>query len=310
MRLVNLAHGDFLVVGAYAGLFFLQFTGIDPLLGAAGGRALRRRCWRCRVYRLLLAPLANRGAEAQMMTMFAVSIILENVFVLAFSADTRSIARDYATLPLTLGPVTCPLIYVIGFAISVSADPGRPLAGLAHRFGRDLRASAVDAAGRGDARRRCQTRADADFRAGRGMRRRRRHTDRRRFPVRRRPAAAPICSTASPSWCSAGLAACSARLVGGHCARRPAKRRRPGARRRLSRPRRHGAVSAGAGIPARRLSGAGTDMSEAVASCPHRFHAPGAGLVEVAVLVGALRRALVRAGFRRRLLAADRLSHA
>ena len=33
MRLVNLAHGDFLVVGAYAGLFFLQFTGVDPLLG-------------------------------------------------------------------------------------------------------------------------------------------------------------------------------------------------------------------------------------------------------------------------------------
>src|SRR5216684_1646745 len=33
MRLVNLAHGDFLVVGAYAGLFFLKFTGIDPLLG-------------------------------------------------------------------------------------------------------------------------------------------------------------------------------------------------------------------------------------------------------------------------------------
>jgi branched-chain amino acid transport system permease protein len=33
MRLVNLAHGDFLVVGAYAGLFFLKFTGVDPLLG-------------------------------------------------------------------------------------------------------------------------------------------------------------------------------------------------------------------------------------------------------------------------------------
>src|SRR4051794_32777272 len=74
MRLVNLAHGEFLVIGAYTGLFFLQFTGIDPLLGApvvavfTGLLALP-------VYRLLLAPLAGRGAEAQMMTMFAVSII-------------------------------------------------------------------------------------------------------------------------------------------------------------------------------------------------------------------------------------------
>jgi branched-chain amino acid transport system permease protein len=144
MRLVNLAHGDFLVVGAYAGLFFLQFTGIDPLLCLpliaifVGLLALP-------VYRLLLAPLADRGAEAQMMTMFAVSIILENAFVLAFSADTRSIARDYATVPLSFGPVTFPLIYLIGFAISVTSILAVHWLVSATAFGRDLRASSVDA---------------------------------------------------------------------------------------------------------------------------------------------------------------------
>jgi branched-chain amino acid transport system permease protein len=144
MRLVNLAHGDFLVVGAYAGLFFLRLTGIDPLLGLPV-IALFVAALAVPLYQLLLAPLAARGAEAQMMTMFAVSIILENAFVLGFSADTRSIERDYATLPLTLGPVTVPLIYVIGFAIAVT------LILLVHwlisrtRFGRDLRASAADA---------------------------------------------------------------------------------------------------------------------------------------------------------------------
>jgi branched-chain amino acid transport system permease protein len=144
MRLVNLAHGDFLVVGAYAGLFFLKFTGVDPLLGLPV-IALFAALLAIPLYRFLLAPLSERGAEAQMMTMFAVAIILENIFVLAFSADTRSIERDYATLPLTLGPVTVPLIYVIGFAISVA------LILVVHwlisrtSFGRDLRASATDA---------------------------------------------------------------------------------------------------------------------------------------------------------------------
>lgn len=80
-----------------------------------------------------------------MMTMFAVSIILENVFVLAFSADTRSIERDYATLPLTLGSVTVPLIYVIGFAIAVSLILAVHWLISKTRFGRDLRASAADA---------------------------------------------------------------------------------------------------------------------------------------------------------------------
>ncbi len=144
MRLVNLAHGVFLVVGAYAGLFFLQFTGIDPLIGLPVV-ALVVGLLAVPLYRFLLAPLAERGAEAQMMTMFAVAIILENAFVLGFSADTRSIARDYATVPLTLGPVTVPLIYLIGFAISVALILAVHWLISATAFGRDLRASAVDA---------------------------------------------------------------------------------------------------------------------------------------------------------------------
>ena len=144
MRLVNLAHGDFLVLGAYAGLFFLKFTGVDPLL-ALPLIAVFVALLSVPVYRLLLEPLAARGAEAQMMTMFAISIILQNAFVLGFSADTRSIEIAYATLPLTIGPVTIPLIYAIGFAISVVSIVA--VHGLVSRtsFGRDLRASAADA---------------------------------------------------------------------------------------------------------------------------------------------------------------------
>ena len=143
MRLINLAHGDFLVVGAYAGLFFLSFTGVDPLLGLPV-IALFVAALSIPLYRFLLAPLAERGSEAQMMTMFAVAIILENVFVLAFSADTRSISLDYATLPLTVGPITVPLIYVIGFGISVAMILAVHWLVYSTGFGRDLRASAAD----------------------------------------------------------------------------------------------------------------------------------------------------------------------
>jgi branched-chain amino acid transport system permease protein len=144
MRLVNLAHGDFLLVGAYAGFFFFTFTGVDPLLGLPV-IALFVAALAIPVYRYLLQPLAERGAEAQMMTMFAIAIILENVFVLAFSADTRSIGVSYAALPLTLGPVTVPLVYVIGFAISLVAILAVHWLVARTAFGPDLRASAADA---------------------------------------------------------------------------------------------------------------------------------------------------------------------
>jgi branched-chain amino acid transport system permease protein len=143
MRLVNLAHGELLVLGAYVGLFFLQYTGMDPLLGlpliAVFVAALS-----VPLYRFLLQPLSNRGSEAQMMTMFAVSIILQNTFVLAFSADTRSIGVNYAALPLTIGPITVPLMYVIGFVISAAAIFCVHLIVSRTGFGRDLRASAAD----------------------------------------------------------------------------------------------------------------------------------------------------------------------
>ncbi len=96
------------------------------------------------LYRLLLQPLAERGAEAQMMTMFGVSIILENVFVLAFSADTRSINLDYASLPLKIGPITVPLIYALGFVISTICILAVHWLVSRTTFGRDLRASAAD----------------------------------------------------------------------------------------------------------------------------------------------------------------------
>ncbi|WP_158818459.1 branched-chain amino acid ABC transporter permease [Methylocapsa sp. S129] len=143
MRLVNLAHGEFLILGAYAGLFLLKWTGVDPLAGLLlVGLAVGLLAYP--IHRFLLTPLRGKGPEAPMMTMFGVSIIMQNLFILLFSADTRSIERDYATASLSVGPVTIAWIYVIGFAVSVIAI------GLVHllvsrtAFGRDLRASAVD----------------------------------------------------------------------------------------------------------------------------------------------------------------------
>jgi branched-chain amino acid transport system permease protein len=143
MRLVNLAHGDFLLVGAYVGLFFFEFSGIDPLLGLPA-IALFVAALAIPLYRYLLQPIANRGAEAQMMTMFAIAIVLENAFVLGFSADTRSIGVSYAALPLTLGVVTIPLVYVIGFTISIVAILTVHWLVARTAFGRDLRAAAAD----------------------------------------------------------------------------------------------------------------------------------------------------------------------
>ena len=75
MRLVNLAHGELLVCGAYLSYFLLNYLGIDPILGLLLVGAMVAVI-ALPFHRLLIAPLAGKGMEAPMMTMFGVSIIL------------------------------------------------------------------------------------------------------------------------------------------------------------------------------------------------------------------------------------------
>jgi branched-chain amino acid transport system permease protein len=143
MRLVNLAHGELLIGGAYLGLFATLSLGIDPLVALLPvGLAMALMAWP--LQRVLIAPLAGQGMEAPMMTMFGVGIILQNVYLLAFSADSRAIEAPYAARPISLGPITVPEIYLIGFGVSAALVLAVH-ALVAHTgFGRALRASAAD----------------------------------------------------------------------------------------------------------------------------------------------------------------------
>ena len=148
MRLVNLAHGELLVGGSYLGYFLLQQTGIDPIAGlllVGAAMALLALPFQ----RLLIAPLAGKGMEAPMITMFGVSVILQNLYLLAFRADTRAIDTPYAARAVHLGPVTVAEIYVIGFMVSVVLVMLVHLLVSRTAFGRELRASASDAGAAG-----------------------------------------------------------------------------------------------------------------------------------------------------------------
>lgn len=143
MRLVNLAHGEMLIGGAYLSFYLLQRGGIDPLLAVPLVAAvLALVAWP--LHRLLIAPLQGKGPEAPMMTMFGVSIIVQNLFLAAFSADSRSIDTTLATTPFTLGPISVPQIYVVGAAISVALVLGVHLLVAHTGFGRALRAASAD----------------------------------------------------------------------------------------------------------------------------------------------------------------------
>lgn len=143
MRLVNLAHGELLIGGAYLAFFLVQQAGLNPIAALPlVGLGIGLVAWP--VQRLLIAPLGGKGMEAPMMTMFGLSIIVQNLFLVAFKADTRSIDTPYAATPVTLGPVTVPALYLIGFAVSVALVVAVHWLVSRTGFGRALRAASAD----------------------------------------------------------------------------------------------------------------------------------------------------------------------
>lgn len=143
MRLINLVHGELLVLGAYLALELSRHYGIDPLLGlliivpAVFAVAYPTE-------RILLGPLVSKGAEAPLMTTFGLSIIAVNVFILVFGGDTQSLQASYATASAQVAGIDVPVIYVISFVFAIV------LTGATHVFlrgtitGRKIRAAAED----------------------------------------------------------------------------------------------------------------------------------------------------------------------
>lgn len=144
MKLVNLMHGQIVLLGAYLAFYIASWWGVSPLVALPIvfllGFALMAP-----VQRFILEPVARHGEEAGLLTTFALAIILENVFIRLFTGDSRSLDTPFGRQTVPLGPLNIPTIYLIGFAIALAVCVVVHLLVTRTGFGRSLRASSEDA---------------------------------------------------------------------------------------------------------------------------------------------------------------------
>lgn len=143
MRLVNIVHGELAVLGSYLAALLLSAAGVDPLLALplifAAVAAIAYPA-----HRLLIAPIARTGEEAALLTTFALSIIVQNVFIEVFSGDTRTLDRPYTQTAVHVLGIALPTVYLLGFAVALAVTIAVHLLTARTGFGRRLRASAED----------------------------------------------------------------------------------------------------------------------------------------------------------------------
>ncbi len=144
MKLMNLAHGEFIVLGAYVVYYLAHLAGLDPLVGMLIAAPLVAVV----AYPLQhygLSPVMSRGAEAPLLITFGVSVVLQNLFVLAFTPDVRSLDAGYAQANISILGVKVPVVYILSLAIALALLAATHLIVTRSGFGRRLRASSEDA---------------------------------------------------------------------------------------------------------------------------------------------------------------------
>jgi branched-chain amino acid transport system permease protein len=119
MRVVQLAHGDLIVLAAYFLVVALVPVGIPPLVAAAlvvpllfgAGWAMQR---------FVVGPSLRRGLLPPLIITFGISMVLQNVLLLWATADARTLQSSLASAGVRLGSLTVPTVRLVDFAVGLA----------------------------------------------------------------------------------------------------------------------------------------------------------------------------------------------
>jgi branched-chain amino acid transport system permease protein len=143
MRVLNVAHGDLVMVGAYAAFWAFTLWGLSPLLAAplvaAAGAVLGYAVYRGIFQRLLAAGASHAGRIEgnSLLLFFGLSILVQNIAALAFTPNNR--AYSYLGEVVRIGNVSmtgnrlAALAIAGATCIAVALFLRRSVAGLAMR---------------------------------------------------------------------------------------------------------------------------------------------------------------------------------
>ena len=124
MRLVNIAHGDLIVLSAYVALTVSMAFGLNPLLSLLAvvpGMALFGYV----LQRLVLNRTMGQDILPPLLVTFGLSVIIQNALLAGYTADPQKLdAGSIETAAIALGPITVGVMPLVVFATAVAVIAG------------------------------------------------------------------------------------------------------------------------------------------------------------------------------------------
>ncbi len=118
MRVVNFAHGEFLMIAMYATFWLFQLYGLDPYISifiVTGVLFLVGILTQT----VIVRPILRGSSSMQIFATVGLSIVLQNAALVVWKADYRSVDTFYSKAVLSIGPLQVGVSRLTAFLVAL-----------------------------------------------------------------------------------------------------------------------------------------------------------------------------------------------
>src|SRR5881396_485357 len=117
MRVVNFAHGEFLMIGMYLAFFAFARLHFDPYVTLVLSLPVSLAVgWAS--YRGVMRPIVHASHNVQVFTTVGLSIALQNLALVLWTADARFLRTDYYAVVVRIGGAAFNVAQIVAFALT------------------------------------------------------------------------------------------------------------------------------------------------------------------------------------------------
>ena len=143
MNIINVAQGEFVILGGFVTLFVAN-AGVHPILGVpAAAAALFVLGWA--LYRTVIFRIVDGDLFISLLATFGISILLQQLMNELFGADVHTAETGFGTLLLFDGRVTVAEIQIVAFVVALVLGAALVVFLKRSRMGQTIRATAQNA---------------------------------------------------------------------------------------------------------------------------------------------------------------------
>ena len=147
LRVLNVAHGELLMLGGYASFWLFALLEVDPfvsLLGVLPGLFLLGLCLYWALFAFVVRAQEEIRIKNSLLIGFGLALALHALAVRLWTADERSITTAYAGQVLTVAGLRIPLVRLASLALALVLIAGLHVFLRRGRWGQAIRATAED----------------------------------------------------------------------------------------------------------------------------------------------------------------------